>query len=279
MSISSWSAIDSLDAMPVLRSLRLRNTPLTSSLGVGEVRSTTIARLPNLEFFNASPISERERTEAERRYVSHVARDLLMASSGTLLPVDQSLNDEKTGCDEANTKEAQIHARHPRFQILLEKHKDTMMSSSSSSGPDNQGNIGEDVIGLTIRSMSAASCHMEPLRKRIPRSLKVGRIKAMCARAFGLDIDLQALHFRIENDPFPTELDDADHTLSYYGVTDGAEILVNEIDIEAREREKAQKTEEHDRRVEEQEQHVTVLQSMQKNDHRIAGAETKRTNI
>ena len=31
-------------------------------------------------------------------------------------------------------------------------------------------------------------------------SLKVGRIKARCARAFGLDIDLQILHFRIDND-------------------------------------------------------------------------------
>jgi len=64
-------------------------------------------------------------------------------------------------------------------------------------------------------------------------------------------------------------LDDADHTLAYYGVTDGAEILVNEIDVDAREREKARQTEEHNQRVEEQEQHVAVLQSMQKNDHRI----------
>ena len=117
--------------------------------------------------------------------------------------------------------------------------------------------------------MASASCDMEPLRKRIPVSLKVGRIKAICARAFGLDIDLQILHFRVENDPFPTELDDADHTLAYYGVTDGAEILVNEVDVEAEERERARQTEEHNRRVEEQEKHVAVLQSMQKNDHRI----------
>jgi len=269
-SISSWPALDNLNGIPALRSLRFRNTPLTSTLGVGEVRSTAIARLPSLEFFNASPIAERERTEAERRYVSNVARELLMISSGAILSAaDQSLNNEKTGDDEANAKQAQVYARHPRFQSLLEKHKETMMSSSASSGPSSQGNIGEDVIGLTIRSMAASSCDMEPLRKRIPMSLKVGRIKAMCARAFGLDIDLQILHFRIEGDPFPSELDDADHTLAYYGVTDGAEILVNEIDVDAREREKARQTEEHNQRVEEQEQHVAVLQSMQKNDHRI----------
>lgn len=197
--ISSWSAIHSLNSIPALRSLRLRNTPLTSLLGVGEVRSTVIARLPNLEFFNASPIAERERLEAERRYVSNVARDLLMISSGALLSTTgESLSNEKSGDDEADAKQAEMYARHPRFRSLLEKHKDTMMSSISGSGASSQGNIGDDVIGLTIRSMSASSCDMEPLRKRIPISLKVGRIKAMCARAFGLDIDLQILHFRIE---------------------------------------------------------------------------------
>lgn len=200
-SVSSWSALDSLNCIPSLRALRFRNTPLTSSLGVGEVRSTAIARLSNLDYFNASPIADRERTEAERRYVSNVARELLMVSSHAVLAAtDQSLGlgDKKAGEDEPNSKQAQIYAHHPRFRSLMEKHKDTMMSSSSVSNLSHQGNIGEDVIGLTIRSMAASSCDMEPLRKRIPRSLKVSRVKAMCARAFGLDIDLQILHFRIE---------------------------------------------------------------------------------
>ena len=55
----------------------------------------------------------------------------------------------------------------------------------------------------------------------------------------------------------------------YYGVNDGAEILVNEIDVEALSREKAREVDDHSRRVKEQERHVTVLQSMQKNDPRI----------
>lgn len=83
--ISTWTALDGINAIPRLRSRRLRNTPLTESMGVGEVRSTAIARFPNLEYFNASPISERERLEAERRYVSSVARELLLISSEALL--------------------------------------------------------------------------------------------------------------------------------------------------------------------------------------------------
>ena len=78
----------------------------------------------------------------------------------------------------------------------------------------------------------------------------------------------------LKNDPFPTELDDADYTLAYYGVPDGAEILVNEIDVEAKERERARQTEDHIRRVKEQEQHVTIMQAVQKNDHRINLAAT-----
>lgn len=72
-----------------------------------------------------------------------------------------------------------------------------------------------------------------------------------------------------KNDPFPNELDDADYTLAYYGVPDGAEILVNEIDTEARERERVRQSEEHIRRMKEHEQHVSIMiKAMQKNDNR-----------
>ena len=191
--ISSWTALDNLNSIAALRSLRLRNTPLTESLGVGEVRSTSIARFPNLEYFNASPISDRERTEAERRYVSTVARELLLISSEALLtgnPTDQSTQNDP--------KQAKVHARHPRFQALLEKHKETMMALTAGSGAASSGNMGDDIINVTIRSMAAGSCDAQPLQKRLPRSLQVGRIKAMCARAFAIDIELQILHFRIE---------------------------------------------------------------------------------
>ncbi|KAL7531500.1 hypothetical protein ACHAWF_003792 [Thalassiosira exigua] len=156
--ISTWTALDDLNSMRALRSLRLRNTPLTSSLGVGEVRSTAIARMPNLEFFNASPISERERVKAERRYMSNVARELLVASSGAILSSDSS-SEKRNVEDKSNAPQAKIRARHPRFQSLMEKHKETMMSTNSCSTFSNQGNIGDDAVGvgLTIRSMAAAS--------------------------------------------------------------------------------------------------------------------------
>lgn len=74
-----------------------------------------------------------------------------------------------------------------------------------------------------------------------------------------------------QGDPFPSELDDDDNNLAYYGVTDGAEILVNEIDVEAKEREKTREAEEHTRRIEKHEQYISIVQSAQKNDRRIGG--------
>ena len=44
---------------------------------------------------------------------------------------------------------------------------------------------------------------------------------------------------------------------------------MNEIDIEARERDKARQAAEHILRVNEQEQHVAVIQSMQKKDKHV----------
>ncbi|KAL7521866.1 hypothetical protein ACHAWX_006558 [Stephanocyclus meneghinianus] len=275
--ISRWTALDDLNNITTLRSLRLRNTPLTEKLGVGEVRSTAIARFSNLVFFNASPISERERIEAERRYVSTVARELLLLSSEGLLSSvsKQSSNEENTdGVLGVNLKQNDVYARHPRFQDLVSKHKDSMSALTAGSGSYQGGKLGEDIINVTIRSMAVGSCDHQPLQKRLPRSLQVGRIKAMCARAFGVDVDLQILHFRVEGDPFPSELDDDDNNLAYYGVTDGAEILVNEVDVEAKEREKTREAEEHTRRIEKHEHYISIVQSAQKNDRRIGGVAT-----
>lgn len=44
---------------------------------------------------------------------------------------------------------------------------------------------------------------------------------------------------------------------------------MNEIDVEAREREKTREAEDHIRRVKEQEQHVAVLQSIQKKEQHV----------
>ena len=71
-----------------------------------------------------------------------------------------------------------------------------------------------------------------------------------------------------QGDAFPTELHDNENTLSYYGVTDGAEILMNEIDLKAQEREEKREIEMHNKRIEEQEMDSNALQALQKSEMR-----------
>ena len=252
--ITSWSSIDVLNDFPNLKSLRFRNNPITSSISAAEARSVTIARLPNLQYLNASPIGDKERVDSERRYVSTVARELLMAETAVAAAMEGKSKKDVAAAKKERT--AAILADHPLFNQLTAKHQDAMSAAraAASSGNAAGGSLSHDAINVTIRSMAASSCSTETLRRRLPGSLAVGRVKILCSRAFGLDVDLQTLHFRSGDgaDAFPTELDDDDNALSYYGVTDGAEILMNEIDVEARKRDEEREKALQEQRIEEQ---------------------------
>jgi len=73
-------------------------------------------------------------------------------------------------------------------------------------------------------------------------------------------------HSLFQDDAFPTELDDDEHTLAYYGICDGAEILMNEVDLDAQRQEEARMAEEHEQRVALQEREARALQELQKSD-------------
>lgn len=59
-------------------------------------------------------------------------------------------------------------------------------------------------------------------------------------------------------------LDNDDNTLSYYGVCDGAEILMNEIDLDAQRREAQRAVEEQERKMVEQERDVAAMQELKR---------------
>lgn len=59
-------------------------------------------------------------------------------------------------------------------------------------------------------------------------------------------------------------MDNDENTLSYYGVCDGAQILMNEIDLEARRREAEGLAREQDMRMTQQEQQVLAIQEIKR---------------
>lgn len=172
--IASWKDLEGINSLNI-QSLRLKKTPLTATMGQGEARSMTIARVPTLQHLNASAISTKERIEAERRYVSLVTRLLAQAED-----------------EQARGK---ILSENFQFPVLQEKHKDMIVLTKSQG---DGSNLASSVCNVQIISMAASSCSMEPLQRRLPGTLQVGRLKALCARAFGLDVDCMSLYYRTE---------------------------------------------------------------------------------
>jgi hypothetical protein len=70
--------------------------------------------------------------------------------------------------------------------------------------------------------------------------------------------------FLTQTDAFPTELEDDNNTLDYYGVSDGAEILMEEMDATEKDRESKRSAEERDRKIAEQEREVFAMQELQR---------------
>ena len=73
---------------------------------------------------------------------------------------------------------------------------------------------------------------------------------------------LKLLNRSRQSDAFPMELDNDENTLSYYGVCDGAQILMNEIDLEAKRRDAERLAHEQDTRMMHQEQQVIAIQEI-----------------
>jgi len=277
--VDSWSGIENVAFFTKLKSFRFRNAPITATIGSGEARASVIARLPQIDQLNASIVTNKERIEAERRYVSNVSRELLLLTTPAQRLESDTDNDIGDTVDteldaELAENKIQFFKKYPRFEEFMVKHKESMLTAQSSTL--SGGTISHSAVNVTIRSMAADSCTCEPLQKRLPGNLRVGRLKIMCARGFGLNVELQRLHIRVDGDPFPTELDDDENTLAYYTVNDGAEILMNEIDLEAEKKEGLKRAALQNKRIEEQEQSSNALQALQKNDIKAHSAAAEK---
>lgn len=207
-SIASWKYVSAMSTFPSLCMVRLTQIPLFAGKGASEVRPLVIGRLKALTFFNGSSISSRERNDAEKLYLRLVIRELEMA-------------------DNEEEKISLIKEDNPRFNELHEQLAAELlpMGKAESSG----GSIASDLISIIFKNLSFSSNgSLEPLHKKLPKTLSIARLRLMVKQLFGLEPRLQLLSMRIGKDAFPTVLDDDLATLQYYGAIDGAEIFINE---------------------------------------------------
>lgn len=207
--IASWSDVDALATYPAICNLRLSHIPLFAGKGASEVRPVVIGRVRQLLLFNGSYVGARERVDSEKAYLRSAIRDVEDATAAGL-PLGG----------------AALSRLHPRYAELQTLHgADLLPMGSASTG----GNIAAELVSVTLRNLSFASHgSLEPMTKKLPAGLTVGRLRALVKQVFGLDAHLQQLSIRIYKDSVPTLLDDDEATLGYYGAIDGCEIYINE---------------------------------------------------
>ncbi|XP_014555432.1 hypothetical protein COCVIDRAFT_27637 [Bipolaris victoriae FI3] len=119
--ITTWSFIEQLvHVFPGLQSLRVSHNPLYQSLQAPDGRSLTaddgymltLARLGQLKTLNHSPITEKERLNAESYYLSMIAKELQFAS--------KNLREE-------------ILKSHPRYECLCEEYGEPDIQRSANA--------------------------------------------------------------------------------------------------------------------------------------------------
>ena len=221
LKIASWSDINALSAYPQLSVLRLSQIPLFNGKGASEVRPIVIGRLKNLEVFNGSKVSQRERFNAEKLYFRQILKDIRE---------EQKEKREKETVDEpASVENNAALLAHPRYRELYDIYHDEVDAASSTNERTDQSKISSELINIVFKNLSFRSNGtLEPIQKKLPRSIAVGKVRIQVNQLFGLDPRLQQLSLRVYKDAVPTLLDDDESSLQYYGAVDNAEIFINE---------------------------------------------------
>jgi hypothetical protein len=228
-SLSAWSDVDAVATYASVSQLRLAHIPLFAGKGASEVRPIIIARIPPLLLFNGSTVSPKERSTAEKIYLRQAKQDRIVlekassaqaeaaGASGTVFP--------------AADVEAAFAAKHPRFAYLTEKYAGDIVSAGADA--DAGSSMVADMLDIKLNNVSFSGTtgqQCEPISRRLPASLTVGRLKLMVRQLFGLDPIVQQLSIRDDKDAPPVLLDDDEATLRYSGACNGSEIFINETD-------------------------------------------------
>ncbi|KAG6506578.1 hypothetical protein ZIOFF_031902 [Zingiber officinale] len=158
--IDNAASIDSLNLFPRLMDIRLSDNPIVDPSKGGVSRFVLVARLAKVKFLNGSEVSQRERKESEIRYVR-----LVMS---------------KMQSDDLE----EIQRFHPRFVELKALHG--IADETPSSGISGPQKMSSGLICVTLKCVGASMGEKQPLTKKLPSTVTVGKLKALCESFFKL---------------------------------------------------------------------------------------------
>jgi len=105
---------------------------------------------------------------------------------------------------------------HPRFKNLIQLHGLPQIEKKEAQ------TLAEEMIYLKL------TCGNTSFEKKLPASLTIINLKILCQRLFKVDQLDQKIYYISGKDVIvPDKMDDDTRPLSYYGVSENGEIIVN----------------------------------------------------
>jgi hypothetical protein len=221
--ISSWKAIGALSSYALLE-LKSQRNPLTdgpTAKTSGQLlRQVLIALMPTMMRLNASEVPKKEREATERYFLTLVNQDS---------PIIKALGE---GCD--------VAAHAARLRAI---HGDVIGGGQTEEDQASRVALVNALVEVTLRPIGAAILDQPEVKKKVPHTMTVVDLKRLCLAIFK-KVPLERINLVLADPglPFGLPFDSESHELGFYGVADGAEIRVDDLNdqnISTREKKKA----------------------------------------
>lgn len=213
---STWQELGALACLGLLE-LKVQRIPLTEgdrpTASPMLLRQVLIALMPGLMRLNASEVNSKERTASERYFLSICATETS--------PVIKALAET---CD--------VQANITR---LMKIHGEIVAAGDATEEAQAaRAAINKNLVEVRLRPVGVAIMDHTEQRKKVPHSMTITELKQLCAVLFKNKIPLDRIRLVLADPalPFGLPFDDDARELGFYGVGDGAEIRVDDIEEE-----------------------------------------------
>jgi hypothetical protein len=237
--VDNLSSISALRALVSLCEVRLQGNPVCEATGASAFRQLLIAMMPSVKSLNGGEVRERERTEAQKFYISYWLRQPDAPDAETI---------SKSDCI---------------FAALVQKHGlPAVAKGAAASG-------GPAMLNVNLTSMAADSSHKAPIARKLPAGMTVANVKRMCQQLFKLDVARQRLFAkaRSETDMWNAELMEEDlKPISFYITHEECDIVMQEADEAVAQRDAKDKQEKQKQLEETQAKQQAALMAAQEEE-------------
>ncbi|XP_065830624.1 tubulin-specific chaperone E-like isoform X2 [Oscarella lobularis] len=195
--IAEWDSVNSLSKLKTLRELKFKGNPCLRGEQEEDARFLLIARLPNVQRLNGSPVSAKERQLAERYYIKRFAKDRIRLANP-----------------------AEFCRLHPRYDSLIKEHGEPIASQTEPP----TGVLKDTLLCLTLECPEDLT--KKTFTKKLPSTMTLLKLKAFLGRLYRINATEQIVSYRDQKLGREYELKEDQRTLSFYSIQSGDTILL-----------------------------------------------------